>query len=296
MRSPASDYPAFPPSSASSWPDFMAAAAQQDYLDAESGLARALQQGYSHWYVDGSLHGERPEDFPPARLDALLERMQQTGMRPIYHGNFKSPLGSDVPALAAAALHYACREVDVCARLGGAPLIVHGGGVVEPRLVADVRQAGLDQLIANLRALVAYAAARGVEVWLENLSNYTRFHPFYYICTTPDEIATVLEQVPGLHLFFDVSHAYVNGGDPVAMFQRFHRRIVGMSFSDNNQDRDAHLPLGAGTLPFDALVAAIHTARWRGMVGFETRGGTLADSVHLLAGLRCRLDDPGDAR
>ena len=44
MDSPVSDYAAFPPSSAASWPDFMAAAAQQDYLDAESGLARALQQ------------------------------------------------------------------------------------------------------------------------------------------------------------------------------------------------------------------------------------------------------------
>lgn len=295
MGSPVSDYAAFPPSSAASWPDFMAAAAQQDYLDAESGLARALQQGYSHWYVDGSLHGERPEDFPRERIDALLELMQQTGMRPIYHGNFKSPLGSDVPALAAAALHYACREVDVCAQLGSAPLIVHGGGVAEPRLVAEVRQAGLHQLIANLRALVAYAAPRGVQVWLENLCNYTRFHPFYYICSTPDEIATVLDQVPGLHLFFDVSHAYVNGGDPVAMFRRFHRRIVGMSFSDNNQDRDAHLPLGAGNLPFDALVAAITEADWRGMVGFETRGGTLAGSVHQLNGLAARRGSRGDA-
>ncbi len=296
MGSPVSDYAAFPPSSAASWPDFMAAAAQQDYLDAESGLARALQQGYSHWYVDGSLHGERPEDFPPERLEALLELMQQTGMRPIYHGNFKSPLGSDVPALATAALHYACREVDACSRLGGAPLIVHGGGVVEPRLVADVRQAGLHQLIANLRALVAYAAPRGVQIWLENLCNYTRFHPFYYICTTPEEIATVLEQVPGLHLFFDVSHAYVNGGDPVAMFRRFHRRIVGMSFSDNSQDRDAHLPLGAGNLPFGALVAAISAARWRGVVGFETRGGTLAESVKLLNGLRPPVGDQGDVQ
>jgi L-ribulose-5-phosphate 3-epimerase len=295
MGSPVSDYAASPPSSATSWPDFMAAAAQQDYLDAESGLTRALQQGYSHWYVDGSLHGERPEDFPRERTDALLELMQQTGMRPIYHGNFKSPLGSDVPALATAALHYACREVDVCSRLGGAPLIVHGGGVVEPRLVAEVRQAGLHQLITNLRALVAYAAPRGVQVWLENLCNYTRFHPFYYICTTADEIATVLEQVPGVHLFLDVSHAYVNGGDPVAMFRQFHNRIIGMSFSDNHQDRDAHLPLGAGSLPFDALVAAIIEAGWRGMVGFETRGGTLAGSVQQLSGLAALRGNRGDA-
>lgn len=268
------------------WPSFMAAAAQQDYLPAEDGLARALDQGYSHWYIDGSLDGERPEDFPAARVQALNALIRQSGVQPILHGNFKSPLGSDVPALAEAALRYACREVDLCAALGGVPLIVHGGGVVEPRLVAEVRRAGLHQLIGNLQALVAYAAARGVQVWLENLCNYTRFHPFYYICTTPDEVAEVLGQVPGLHLFFDVSHAYVNGGDPVAMFNRFHPRIVGMSFSDNNQERDAHLPLGAGTLPFHALLGAIRACGWRGMIGLETRGGTLAQAVQYLAALR----------
>lgn len=267
------------------WPPFMAAAAQQDYLTAEAGLARALEQGYSHWYIDGSLEGERPEDFTPARVEALNAMVRQSGVQPILHGNFKSPLGSDVPALAEAALHYACREVDLCAALGGAPLIVHGGGVVEPRLVSDIRRAGLEQLIRNLQSLVAYGAERGVEIWLENLCNYTRFHPFYYICTTPEEVAAVLEQVPGLHLFFDVSHAYVNGGDPVAMFQRFHPRIVGMSLSDNNQDRDAHLPLGAGNLPFSTLLTAIRACRWRGMIGLETRGGTLGQAVQHLTAL-----------
>lgn len=261
----------------------MTHAAQQDYLDAETGLQRALAQGYTHWYIDGSLDGERPQDFPSRRLEALCEAIQQTGMRPIYHGNFKSPLGSDVPALSAAALAYAQAETALCAQLGGAPLIVHGGGVVEPRLVPEVRRAGLQGLISNLRVLVAQGEALGVEIWLENLCNYTRFHPFYYICTTADEVDEVLEAVPGLHLFLDVSHAYVNGGDPVAMFQRFHRRIRGMSFSDNHRDRDAHLPLGSGTLPFGELVAAIEQVGWQGMIGMETRGGTLAQSVQALA-------------
>ncbi|MCF5662671.1 sugar phosphate isomerase/epimerase, partial [Pseudomonas syringae] len=56
-----------------SWPAFMTATALQDYLGAETGLRTAHEQGYSHWYIDGSLEGERPVDFTPARIAALNE-------------------------------------------------------------------------------------------------------------------------------------------------------------------------------------------------------------------------------
>ncbi|NWB31500.1 sugar phosphate isomerase/epimerase family protein [Pseudomonas gingeri] len=264
------------------WPEFIIATAQQDYLAAEAGLQNALEQGYSHWYIDGSLEGERPADFTAQRVAALNDMIHATGVKPILHGNFKAPLGSDVEALAAAALDYVKKEVDLCAALGGAPLIVHGGGVVEPRLVKEARQKGLERLITNLQELVAYGKARGVDIWLENLCNYTRFHPFYYICTTEDEVEKVLEAVPGLHLFLDVSHAYVNEGDPLSFFWKFSQRVVGMSFSDNNGDRDSHFPLGQGNLNFSGLVEAIQYTGWKGTVGFETRGGTLHGSVDFL--------------
>jgi L-ribulose-5-phosphate 3-epimerase len=264
------------------WPVFMSGAAQQDYLNAEEGLSSAQAQGYSHWYIDGSLEGERPTDFDEVRIATLRALIAATGVKPLYHGNFKAPLGSDVPALAEAALAYVKQEIDLCHNLGCEALIVHGGGVVEPRLVTEAREKGLQQLIVNLRELVRYGAEKGVQIWLENLCNYTKFHPFYYICTTEDEIGQVLEAVPGLHLFLDVSHAYVNGGDPLSFFWKYSARTVGMSFSDNNGDRDSHFPLGRGTLDFPALVEAIAFTGWQGMVGFETRGGTLTTSVDYL--------------
>lgn len=284
--------PSLPPSPApSGWPRFMLAAAQQDYLPAEAGLESARRQGYTHWYIDGSLEGERPTDFSAVRLRQLRGQIERTGMQPIYHGNFKSPLGSDVPALADAALDYARREVDLCHLLGNVPLIVHGGGVVEPRRVREARARGQQRLIANLTALVDYAAARGVQVWLENLCNYTHFHPFYYICTTTDEVAEVLEAVPGLHFFLDVSHAHVNNSDPLGMFHRCAPRTIGMSFSDNNGTRDSHLPLGQGTLAFGALLTAIDAQGWQGLIGFETRGAALQGSLaHLAAMSPCPLD------
>lgn len=273
------------------WPGYMTGAAQQNYLKAEQGALEAAAQGYSHWYIDGSLPGERPADWTASRIDALHETMQRLGVKPIYHGNFKAPLGSDVRELGGAALDYIKREVDLSASLGGAPVIVHGGGIVEPRLVIEARRMGLTMLIDNLRELVDYANQRNVEIWLENLSNYTRFHPFYYICVTEDEYAEVLDSVPGLKFFFDVSHAHVNEGNPVEVFERLHQHVVGMSFSDNKGERDSHFPLGRGTLDYPGLVEAMHKHEWRGLIGFETRGSTLSDSLAYLNNLRDRTSE-----
>ncbi|AFY21883.1 hypothetical protein PputUW4_04693 [Pseudomonas sp. UW4] len=183
-------------------PEYITGTAQQNYLTAEHGILEAAKQGYSHWYIDGSLPGERPSDWTENRIAALRESISNIGVKPVYHGNFKAPLGSDVRELGGAALDYIKREVDLSSALGGAPVIVHGGGIVEPRLVIEARRLGLNTLIDNLGELVEYARERNVEIWLENLSNYTKFHPFYYICVAEDEYAEVLENVPGLKFFW----------------------------------------------------------------------------------------------
>lgn len=273
------------------WPNFMAAAAHQDYLPAEAGILEAARQGYSHWYIDGSLQGERPSDWPAERIAALNALIATKGVKPIYHGNFKAPLGYDVDSVADAGLSYVKEEVDLCVAFGGSPLIVHGGGIVEPRRASEARRLGLQRLILNLRELVAYSEQRGVQIWLENLIHYkNKFHPFYNICTTEDEIEEVLASVPGLYLFLDVSHAYVNEGDPLSFFKKFSHRVVGMSFSDNRGDHDSHFPLGRGTLDFAGLLAQIEAIGWQGMIGFETRGGTLAHGVNYLNSLARTAD------
>jgi L-ribulose-5-phosphate 3-epimerase len=282
ISSPARDVGNGQTNPAHAWPVFMTGAAQQRYLSAEDGIVTAARNGYSHWYIDGSLDGEHPQDFPPARVDRIRELMAELQMRPIFHGNFKVPLGSDVAELGKAAIQYIRREVDLCCALDGAPLIVHGGGIVEPRLVVEARKRGLHGLIDGLKAVASYAAEKNVPIWLENLSNYTEFHPFYYIYTNSDEYELVLESVPSVSFFLDVSHSNVNDGNPVAVFERFNRRIIAMSFSDNEGVRDSHLPLGNGNLDYAGLVRSMLHHKWHGIIGFETRGSELRHSLPFL--------------
>ncbi|WP_252979221.1 hypothetical protein [Pseudomonas cyclaminis] len=82
---------------------FCTGVAHQKYLAAEKGLDTAIEGGCTHWYIDGSLFGEMVDDWTDERIASLQVQIAATGVKPVYHGNFKAPLGSDVEAFRVAA-------------------------------------------------------------------------------------------------------------------------------------------------------------------------------------------------
>lgn len=85
---------------------FCTGVAHQKYLSAEKGLQTAVEGDCTHWYIDGSLFGEMVDDWTEARIVSLQAQIEASGVRPIFHGNFKAPLGSDVEAFRVAAVEY----------------------------------------------------------------------------------------------------------------------------------------------------------------------------------------------
>ena len=253
--------------------EFVTAYAQQLYLLAEEGAVQAKKDGATYWYIDGSFPEEYPEHWPDERITALNKLTQELAVKPIFHGNFKVSLASDVEQVRQAAVAHVLKEVDLAAKLS-APLIIHGGAIVEPRLVIKAKKDALDQYVRSLETIVAYAKQKNVTILLENLSNYKNYRPFHYIFTTPDEYRYVFERIGDEHVkfFFDVGHAVICEGDPVAVIEEFHHRIWGMSFSNNDGVRDLHLGLDQGLISYHDVVKKIVECQWQGVIAFEVRG------------------------
>ncbi|MCE6078537.1 TIM barrel protein [Agrobacterium vitis] len=268
-----------------SYPRFMTGVAEQQYLKAEDGAKSAAQNGYTHWYIDGSLPGERPRDWSVKRIAELKETASSLNVTPLYHGNFKVPIASDVEELRRASVDYVKAEVDLCEALGRVPLILHGGGIVEPRKVKQVLIEATDALARSLREINDYASGKGVPIWIENLCNYGRKnHPFYYVFTQDSEFEHVMENVPGISFILDVSHSHVNGGKPIEVFRKYRNRVAAMAFSDNAGEVDSHMSLGLGNLDYPALLKEIVNSNWMGLISFETRGGTLRENLEYIDG------------
>ena len=266
---------------------FCTGVAHQKYLSAEKGIRTAFESGCTHWYIDGSLAGEMVENWNDERIDNLNRQIQETNVKPIFHGNFKAPLGSDVEALRAAAVDYVKKEIDIASRLE-APLIIHGSAIVEPRMVVMAKKIGLDNYLKSIIELSEYATCKSTDIYLENLSNYVNYRPFHYIFTHEAEYAYILERLLGhdnIFLFLDAGHANIEDGRPADVVRKYHRLIKGISFSNNNGVQDQHLGIHDGCCDYRDVINAIVETEWQGLVAFETRNQSAQAALRELAAL-----------
>lgn len=254
--------------------------AQQHYYMAEEGLIQAKTDGADYWYIDGSFPEEYTDNWSSERVKSLNQKINTHNIKPIFHGNFKLPLAADVLHVRKSAVRNAFSEIDLCADIS-APLILHGGVIVEPRLVLKAKKEALDNYLRSIESIVSYAQKKRVRILLENLSNYKNYRPFHYIFTTPEEYKYVLDRVGDehVHLFFDVGHGAICEGDPTLVLKEFHDRIWGMSFSNNDGVRDLHLGIHQGVVDYQKIIDTILKVAWKGVIAFEVRGRSFAQSV-----------------
>ena len=262
---------------------FATGIAVQEYLTAEEGAIRAHEDGCSHWYVDMSLPSDHAHEWTPQRLRALRKTADVLGLRPIIHGNFRAPLATEIPEIKTGVMAYLAAELNLAGELG-APLIVHGGALVDPRPTESGRWSALQRFIAIMEKTLPVADKLGVEVWIENLSHYPRFRPFTYVFTRYTDFVGVHEHLPTARFIFDVGHANVNQSPPLQLLRESPQAIGAISVSDNDGRSDSHLGLGRGSAPIGEMVAAIVETQWRGIVAFETRGASVSEGVDALKG------------
>lgn len=244
---------------------FCTGVAEQTYQGAEKGLHAAAEGGCTHWYIDGSLYGEMVEDWTDKRIALVREQMAVTGVTPLYHSNFKAPLGSDVEAFRGAAVEYVKKEIDVASRLG-APLIIHGGCLVEPNRVRTAGNIALEHYLKSVQELAHYAETKGTAIYLESLAHYVNYRIFtdtaQYAC-----VAERLQAQRNVYFFLAAGHANIESSLAANVMRKYHAVIEGISFGPQRDYSD--------------VVQAMAEVRWKGLVtieaGHQSVSQTLAD-------------------
>jgi L-ribulose-5-phosphate 3-epimerase len=265
-------------------PPFVTGFALQSYLSAEEGIHEAAVNQYSYWYIDGSVSTEAPSAWSEKRIANINNMISKLQVRPVYHGNYKVPLASDVPELRMTAIEYTKKEIALAAQLS-ASIIIHGGVVVEPRLVTKVKQKAIENYLDSIKILTNYAETKKVQIFLENLSNYKKYKPFHYIFTHEEEFDFILRELPSVRLLLDLGHANICEGKPIQLIKKYYPHIAAMSLSNNNGNKDQHLALHKGSIDYKEVVETIISVGWKGIIAFETRGRSPLNSANDLLNL-----------
>ena len=197
-------------------------------------------------FVDLTLE---PTQAHPGVIDvpAVAKALTETGLQAVGHTAWYLPLASPLPSIQQAALDEFSRCFDVFAKLGIRNVNVHP----DQRVALHPQDAVVERNVEALWRLTERAAERNLQLMLENVPG---------LFNRTDILGKVFNSVPGLAWHLDVGHANLGSPSNVteSMLETFGDRLIHVHFSDNKGgDSDLHLPLGAGTIDWKAIIALL---------------------------------------
>ena len=184
----------------------------------------------------------------PKQIEKTKEISEKAGMEICVHAPFyEINIAAFCKGIRQESIRYIKKSIDFCAGLGGKVLTVHTGKYTyefPPGITKDnneIKKMQWDYNIESLKSINDYAISKGIIVCLENIG----------IDTIDETIEQLLEirQAVGESLKFtlDIGHArlFSEGGVEKAI-KLLGENIRHIHFTDNNGEKDDHLPIGDG--------------------------------------------------
>jgi len=157
------------------------------------------------------------------------------------------------------------RQMKSCLELASsfARLAVVHPGHLSP-LGMQMPDAAWTQNILGLREICDHARDLDMRIAVENMVNMPAL-----LGRRPEEIRGMIETVDRENLGFilDVGHANTNGN--VEQFLELKDLVIHVHFHDNHGERDEHLPVGNGTVPWSKVAATLKN--YQGRIVTESR-------------------------
>ncbi|HSD56785.1 MAG TPA: sugar phosphate isomerase/epimerase family protein [Methanotrichaceae archaeon] len=144
------------------------------------------------------------------------------------------------------------RQMKACLSLasGFSRLAVVHPGHLSP-LGMQMPDAAWAQTILGIQQICDHAADLGMRIAVENMVNMPALFG-----RRPEEILGILETVDreNVGFIFDVGHANTNGN--VEKFLKLRDKVIHAHIHDNHGQKDEHLPVGNGTVPWKKVADA----------------------------------------
>lgn len=132
-------------------------------------------------------------------------------------------------------------------------------------------------MISNIKKLCIYAAKYDMVVMLENLIGDIEF------MKTPEDYFLYKKMInePNLKMIFDVAHYYTahiqEEKDIIGFITLVKDDLYHLHISDNDGTRDAHGPIGTGTIDFKTYFKALKELNYEGLYSSEVLFNTHID-------------------
>jgi sugar phosphate isomerase/epimerase len=204
-------------------------------------------------------------EYPRAHIDVIrkeevLRSLRDSGLGVVGHTTYYLPFASPVNSIREAAVNDAIRSLDFFREAGAKIVTVHpdpGVGAIESKTTISLNALSFK--------IISDAAARyDLTIVVENVPG---------VFSSVEALGTILKTVPGLGFHLDVGHAFIRRNRFKQLLGRFKDKLLHVHLSDNRLREDDHLPLGAGNIDWQAVVAALKEAGYDSTITLEVFSG-----------------------
>jgi sugar phosphate isomerase/epimerase len=154
--------------------------------------------------------------------------------------------------------------LDVASSLHPLKLVLHPSYFMG--LSMFVMERARQYAMSSLEAIVERAGELELRLCIENMFPKTNS------LMEPEEFAEIFERFPTLKMTLDTGHAHIGSkgrNRTLDFIERFSDRISHIHANDNFGREDIHLPIGAGTIDFQAIARALRKIKYNETVTLE---------------------------
>lgn len=221
-------------------------------------IARFGELGFA--YVD--LTAEAPQATPELLLKhekQIRDALSTSKMKVVGHTPWFFEISHPYESIRKAVMAEMKASISACAKFGAEKVGIHPDPM---SFLHASREKFLSDYTNSVAELNSHAKELGVTLLIETYED--RF-------LRPDELEKIFLRLPDARFTLDIGHAFLNGGDASIdrSVKRFADRLLHVHASDNNGDKDLHLPIGAGKINWDKAVKALKAAGYDGTVTLE---------------------------
>jgi len=211
--------------------------------DVEEWLASAVEMGFD--YIEWV--SEWPRFLNGSTTRRLEELLQSYDLKLTIHAPFSDiNIASFNEKIRSASLEVIESTLLTAAELGAMAITIHPGHCSP---VSRRYQAEYIEIHRNSLARIAQTAEdAGVRVGVENMPSFPILD-----AQTPERLHLLLEGID-IGVTFDVGHLNTTTADFSGFLRLFRDRIVLLHLHDNHGDRDEHLAVGDGTVPWEKVL------------------------------------------
>ncbi|MFB6295182.1 MAG: sugar phosphate isomerase/epimerase family protein [Candidatus Nanohaloarchaea archaeon] len=226
-------------------------------MDAEAAVQKAGEFGF--YFVEVMMDGDNRREALAQRSDRLRTVLDEEDVSLFVHLPFTVDIGSPHEHVRHGSVEEIRACIETAAAIGVEKAVLHASSEAWSAVWGEEEMRR--RILDGVRELDGAAVDHGVEICVENVPG-----GFFTVHDFPE----LFEETEAA-MCLDTGHARIDGmdGDDLGTFVAEHAdRISHVHLNDTRQERDEHVPFGAGNFDFEPVFQQLRDG-WTGTLSLE---------------------------